>query len=162
LVVTDDAVPVVQRFVVGAVVKDCPLEEPQVPFTGGCVGGVMPIVTLFVADPPAPVQVMVYVVVPVRGSVTKEPDVPLCPVVKIQEDAYCVFQLTVEVPVSWTAEGLAVRERMDGTGLVLVPSVYSSCTRWLSIGRVAWSMSPVRERALSDWNFFTAALVGPP
>ena len=32
---TDDGVPAEHRFEFGAVVKDCPLEEPQAPFAGG-------------------------------------------------------------------------------------------------------------------------------
>ncbi len=36
--VTEDAVPVVQRFVVGAVVKDWLLEDPQEPLIGVGVG----------------------------------------------------------------------------------------------------------------------------
>ena len=37
--VTEDAVPVVQRFVVGAVVKDWLLEDPQEPESGEEAGG---------------------------------------------------------------------------------------------------------------------------
>jgi hypothetical protein len=59
---TVDAVPVVQRFVVGAVLKDCPLEEPQTPFMG--VGGALTVtVTFFDTLPPPPVHARVYVMV---------------------------------------------------------------------------------------------------
>jgi hypothetical protein len=60
--VTVVGVPVVQRFVVGAVLKDCPLEEPQTPFMG--VGGAVTVtVTFFDTLPPPPVHEMVYVMV---------------------------------------------------------------------------------------------------
>jgi hypothetical protein len=60
--VTEDAVPSVQRFVVGALVKVPPLLVPQVPFTGdgGCVTVTVTLRTTEV--PPIPVQVSEYVV----------------------------------------------------------------------------------------------------
>jgi hypothetical protein len=68
-------------------------------------------------DPPAPVQVSVYVVWPVRGPTDWLPCVffePLHPPLAVQLEALLVVQLRVELPFSATVVGLAIRFTVGG------------------------------------------------
>jgi hypothetical protein len=90
---------------------------------GGGVAGVTLTVTVWVAVPPAPVQLSVkdvFEVSPLRTSVPVRPLAPLQPPVAVQLVAFVADQLRVEDPPLATEAGVAVSDTVGkGAGLTV-------------------------------------------
>jgi hypothetical protein len=89
----------------------------------GALAAVTVTVALWEAEPPAPLQVRVYLVVAVRpgvGSEPRVPSLPLQPPDAVQEVALLDDQLRVDFPPLPTEVGLAVKLATGGVGVLPV------------------------------------------